>query len=277
MLIFGTRSYFRTRSVTQTGFCSQCEQLTKLRSYDAIHCFHVYFVPLIPTGGRKRYHQNCVKCRHGLEMQLDNYADMVGSLKETAADVVVALDSDDKTFEVPSEDDRSEMVQTDAAGLTAVVVDWLYAAGEASYLRELLQSTPPPTGKSPAIQSARLSFEAALDLADGRSKEAAEKYWSASQTDPSSVKAAFIAGRLFAHFRRYDEAIDAYRTAANHSKDDAERAAAWIAAAQQCTAAKRHEEAADAYAAAVAAQPAVAADAAIGKAIRKANKKAGRA
>lgn len=68
MLVFGVRMYFRDKTRISYGDCPSCRAYASMKSYQAYQFVHVYFIPLIPTGGKKQILRECSKCTTGVQM-----------------------------------------------------------------------------------------------------------------------------------------------------------------------------------------------------------------
>lgn len=61
-VIYGSRYYFQQRKVKTFGQCGFCSTYGWQVSYDGSNFGHLYFIPLIPLGSRKRVLQLCSNC-----------------------------------------------------------------------------------------------------------------------------------------------------------------------------------------------------------------------
>ncbi|TWT98311.1 tetratricopeptide repeat protein [Stieleria varia] len=267
IIIFGTRPYFGSARVVQHGFCAHCDQFTKLKSSSPLMFFHLYYLPVIPTRGRRRHHKACSKCNVYQEFEVENYEQVTQSMKDHAADAVVALQSGEEQFVIEG-DETGE--PTDCVAFLHGAFDWLYAAGENEYCEGLLSQL-----RDPRAKYASHVLTAAMETMRGRTDAAIESLSAAaaSKTDvayPHQQRAHLLVVR-----KRRAEAIEAYKAALAQATTPQERLPILLQMVPEQMTAKQFAEAAASYDEIVSLSPELAHDKAIAKSMKKAKKKAG--
>ncbi len=91
MIIYGTRMYGRKNQVRSHGRCPHCGKVGTLKSYDGRKWGHLYFIPLIPAGGKVRVLRECARCNTGSHIPVEKLPDLATSIQKTLDDAVVAL------------------------------------------------------------------------------------------------------------------------------------------------------------------------------------------
>lgn len=204
MLIYGTNTYFRSNKVTQYGFCSLCNSYAKMRSYTAMPFFHLYFIPVIPIGKRKRNHKLCSKCNQCQAFEPAIFDGMITRLKDQSADAVVALKSGDTTFE--SDDPNEPPIE--CVPFLHSVLDWLYASNNVAFCESILSQLT-----EPECRYAQTMLRGALETYRGKTDDAINTYREASKLQPQSFQPYHACGLLFAARKKTSESIEAYRAA----------------------------------------------------------------
>ena len=82
MIVYGSRMYFKRQVVKSWGSCQFCGNYGKQRSYQAMKFGHVYFIPIIPLGGRAQVLNECANCDMGSHIPVKELEPRVESLKE---------------------------------------------------------------------------------------------------------------------------------------------------------------------------------------------------
>lgn len=91
MIIYGSRMYGRKNEIRSHGRCAHCGKAGPLESYDGRKWGHLYFIPIIPEGGRVRVLRECGRCNTGAHIPIENVPALTASIQKTLDDVVVAL------------------------------------------------------------------------------------------------------------------------------------------------------------------------------------------
>ncbi len=72
IIFFGVRNYGKQNAESRNDVCEMCGAFGKLQTFDTAKCFHIFWIPLIPTG-RKRVIDACPNCKQQREMGLRQY------------------------------------------------------------------------------------------------------------------------------------------------------------------------------------------------------------
>ncbi len=91
MIIYGSQMYFKKNKVKSFGICEYCGNYTKQNSYQATKFGHLYFIPLIPMGGRTQVLQECSSCKMGSHIPLKQLDPIVDSLADQFKSWIVAI------------------------------------------------------------------------------------------------------------------------------------------------------------------------------------------
>jgi hypothetical protein len=100
MIIYGSRMYGRKNKIRSHGRCEHCGKVGTQNSYDGRKWGHLYFIPLIPDGGRVRVLRECTSCQKGFHIPLETLPGIVESIQKTLIDVVVAIGAKEKEMTV---------------------------------------------------------------------------------------------------------------------------------------------------------------------------------
>ena len=261
MIVFGSRMYFRKNKVASHGKCEHCGRYGKQRNYDGRKFGHLYFIPLVPEGGRVRVVGECAKCGHGAHIPIESAEKMRESLVETAMQDLDRLQS-------------GEMTYSDAEGTHSTVASLAGAIGMIYRLAgpedaETLVSEVREGGNNGASDV----IQGALRQSQGRAEEALQHFQQAERDMPDSPQPPYLRGSLLANLGRPAEACEALERASDLAPDDLgiklERIDAY-------TNAKQPGRAVDLFEEVFAAAPGLAGDKQMVKLYRKACKKAGR-
>jgi tetratricopeptide (TPR) repeat protein len=213
MIIFGTRSYFRTNKAVQYGFCENCSNFGKLQSYNATNCFHLYFIPVVPIEGRRRTHQICSKCDVGRAYELPVFDEMISRLKERSADAIVALLSGEQT--IPNDGPNQPPIE--CVGLLHDVVSWLFAANDAEFCQGVIAQL-----NEPKLRYAQVMTRAAIETAQGNIEAALGSYREANLGNPKAFEPLYFSARLLRAKKRFDEAIASLQKACSLASPEIE-------------------------------------------------------
>jgi tetratricopeptide (TPR) repeat protein len=83
--------YGRKNQIRSHGRCEHCGKVGVQHSYEGRKWGHLYFIPIIPEGGRVRVVRECKSCRKGFHIPLENVPRLVESIQKTLIDAVVAI------------------------------------------------------------------------------------------------------------------------------------------------------------------------------------------
>lgn len=59
VVVWGWANFFRRNISFVTDYCEKCGRHGHLRCYDAVRCFTLYWIPIIPLG-RRRVNRECL-------------------------------------------------------------------------------------------------------------------------------------------------------------------------------------------------------------------------
>lgn len=229
--------------------------------------FHLYYLPIIPTRGRRRHHKTCPKCNVYQEFDPEAYDQVTQSMKDHAADALVALHSGDSEFLIDG-DESGEPAE--CVGFLHGAFDWLYAAGEKEFCDGLIQQL-----SSPETKYAREALNGVLETMRGKLKQAIDSFESAASQRPDAPYAYQQLGHLLVLRKRRPEAVEAYKKALACTPKDEERLGLLVQLVDEQMATKQFAEAAATYDEIERISPEIAADKTIQKGRKKARKKAG--
>ncbi len=266
ILIFGTRPYFRFKKVTQQGFCAHCDRFAKLYSFNAMRFFHLYYIPLIPTQGRRRNHRTCSKCHACTVFEPQVFENIINSMKEQAADAVIAVQNGESTFE----NDESEGEATHCVPFLHSVLDWLYASGNTEFCQGLLSQL-----STPNCRYAHALLSAAFATMKGNLDVAIQAYTDAHNIDKQAVQPLQMRAHLLAERRRFDDAIQSYQSALAIAPEPETQFALNFQMVGHLMSTKRYADAVAAYEKILLLRPDLAQNASIVKPMKKAKKYAG--
>lgn len=164
MIIFGTRMYGRKNEVRSHGRCPHCGRMGKQTSYDGRKWGHLYFIPIIPEGGRVRVFQECASCRKGMHVPIEKLSGIVEGLTTTMGRVVAATGAKETEVEI---DGRRRPV---AAVVNSVVGEVHCLLGPQEVVRFLDRLREARADEELVLAEAKAAETA------GRTKEADGKY-----------------------------------------------------------------------------------------------------
>lgn len=164
MIIYGSRMYGRRNRILSQGRCMHCGKVGTLSSYDGRKWEHLYFIPIIPSGGHVRVLRECASCRMGSHIPLENLPSLVESLKKTLDRAVVALGAQETQMELAGK------TQSVASVIGAHLNDVYCLIGERE-IAQLLQNL-----KAVNANDELLLAEAKLAELAGRTREAEAKF-----------------------------------------------------------------------------------------------------
>ena len=267
VILYGVRPYFQTKKVVQHGFCHSCGKLARLKSFNANKFFHLYYIPIIPAGRRKRSHQLCNKCNTFREWMLDEFEAKSLQLKERSADAAVALQEGEEFFDYETQEGETpvpciEYLQS--------AMYWLFAAGEAEFCEGLIRQL---SGNPCKFANELLSGH--LETSKGKFDSAINHFQSATLSDPASPQPLQFAGHLLVVRRRRDEAIAAYQSALAKMTETGQKLGLLLELIPLLESAKNYAKAVEAYDQMRELAPAMATDKKFQKVYQKLRKKAG--
>lgn len=259
MIIYGSRMYGKSAVVEMWGSCDHCGRYTKQSCYDGKKFGHIYFIPLIPMGGKVRVLFECSNCNMGSHVPHADVPDITQSIRQGLRPALEAASAGKTTYV----DADGDTVHTGAQLAGAVAM--LYACGTGDDVDRLLDALPEG--------QARCLVEAAEHECAGNAADAIDAYKRAAAADRDDVVPLMMLGELCSNRGKYEEARDVYEKALEmepesfgivaHLADIAEALKDW-------------DGLCDHYETLFAAQPQFAADKKLVKTYKKACKKAKR-
>lgn len=267
-IIFGTRPYFQSNKVSQYGFCAHCDQFVQAKSFDAMRFFHLYFIPLIPTQGKRRNHKTCPKCKACQIFEIEDFGRLIHQLKEQAADALVAVMAGESQFSLPGAPDDGEPI--DAVPFLHNVFDWIYASGNAEFCDGVLHSLA-----GPDTSYAQQILSASLATMRGNLDGAIESFGAASLSSPSDPYPVVQRAHLLVERKRIDEAIDSYQKGLAMTGEPQGRLAICAQMVDHQMARKQFDDAVTSYETMIEIDPSLAEQKVISKGLKRAKKKAG--
>ncbi len=90
MIIYGSKMYGVKNVVKGTGACPHCGVYGKHKSYDGRKWGHLYFIPLIPSGGPVRVMKECAKCSMASHLPKDQVAKLYADIEKHMQSCILA-------------------------------------------------------------------------------------------------------------------------------------------------------------------------------------------
>jgi tetratricopeptide (TPR) repeat protein len=210
MIIYGSRMYFRQRRIKTWGVCDQCGHYGAQANYSARRWWHIYFIPLIPSGPVVRVLHECRKCHQCLIVPQDRLPALTGEIGQQVARAVAALVQGQTAF--PTGDERG---MVDALLYLADAAGELVALDEVAEVEQLINLLDGQ--RMPLATAVARATVAALR---GRIDEAVEAYRQALAQAPDHGILHARLGELLRRHRRIDEARASFRAARRVLPDD---------------------------------------------------------
>lgn len=96
MIIYGSRMYGKKNQTRSHGRCTYCGRVGLQHSYDGRKWGHLYFIPLIPVGGKVRVLRECASCSTGAHVPVEQVPAIVESVKKGLEEVTITLGAGDR-------------------------------------------------------------------------------------------------------------------------------------------------------------------------------------
>jgi tetratricopeptide (TPR) repeat protein len=245
------------------GFCSFCGRFVKFRSWSGMKFFHLYFIPLIPLGGRMRNHKMCTKCSMLREISVEEFEATIERLKEFSAHAILSLHNGDTTFSM----DQAPSEPINSLEFLIGAVDWFQSINETEFNQGIAEQLNRPT-----LGFANAMLNAQLETMAGRLDQAIQRYLEASSqssvADPHLMRA-----QLQIEKRRIAEAIESLKAALKLVENTPQELGVRLQLAAQHMTVKDYAEASQHYDKVLQLQPAYLNDKAFMKEVNKAKKK----
>ncbi len=141
MIIYGSRIYGGRNKVRHFGSCGQCGRYGRQTSYSGRRWGHLYFIPLLPLGGRVRVMGQCQKCSNGNHLPEKQVADLVQVAIRTIESALLAYASGSREIKTP---DGTLLSALDEAMDALVILSMMGQSPTADDFRGQLLSLAPP-------------------------------------------------------------------------------------------------------------------------------------
>jgi tetratricopeptide (TPR) repeat protein len=209
----------------------------------------------------------CPKCKQGYLYEPEAFEGIISTLKEQAADAVIALQNGERSFTT----DQANGEPLDCVAFLQNVLEWIYASNQADFVRGIIEQLAGPN-----CRYAHTMLTGTLETMRGKTDKAIDAYSSASAVEPKSAAPFQQRAMLLVQRRRHDEAIDAMQGAvAADNLDPQVKVGILAQMAEQQMIVKRFADAVDSYEQLLRLRPDLGQDPTLSKAFRKAKKKAG--
>jgi hypothetical protein len=239
-VIYGTRAYFRRNQVTTFNFCEYCSVHGKLSSFDGRNFFHLYFIPLIPLGSRKRNHQSCPRCNAVQDFDLPHFEQVRQNVKQDTAECLGAILADERTCMIEADDHGGE-IEVDALRHMHATQPWLRSAGDNDFIKECLSKL-----KDPRHSYQNYILHAQLAAISGDRLGAIAQYSQATINRPDDPFAYEQLAILYPLDKQYAKAEENWKKAMQLIPEN-ERYRCWFGLVEALMQQSKFEEAVDIY------------------------------
>lgn len=197
MIIYGSKMYGAKDVVHGHGVCEHCGKYAKHKSYTGSKWGHLYFIPLIPAGGKMRVLKECSKCNMGNHIAAAKVPELHRSLQRGVEACLAAAAAGDHEYTDPETGEPNG-----TAPFLADAVDLLYTLGFRAEVPPILE----------ALESSGAVFEYGAAKAvyaemNGHPDEAMQALIAAAEANPESAYAPFALGQLHLRFGRPEEGL----------------------------------------------------------------------
>jgi tetratricopeptide (TPR) repeat protein len=132
MIIYGSKMYGVKNVVKGTGSCQYCGAYGPHKSYDGRKWGHLYFIPLIPSGGPVRVMKECAKCSMGSHLPQEQVGRLYADIEKLMQPCILAASEGAHSFA----DDQGNELYTGSFLIDAI--DLMFTAGYRSEIPELI-------------------------------------------------------------------------------------------------------------------------------------------
>lgn len=171
MIIYGSRMYGKSQQVKTFGACDHCGAYGQQTNYFGRKFGHLYFIPLIPMGGRVRVLFQCSKCDMGSHVPEDEVPRLTRRLTEAMKPAIEAVNDGKDTFV----DADGDTVHTGAQLAGPVIT--LHACGVGDSVHGILDAIPEDSQAYHLVDAADLAVI-------GHDEEAIAAYKKAISVNP---------------------------------------------------------------------------------------------
>ena len=134
LIVWGSRMYGVKNVVHSHGTCGECGAFGRQKSYDGRKWGHLYFIPLIPSGGHVRVLKECPSCSNGQHVPRDSVSELCMDIEQILEPCLEAAAQGEHAFEHPQ---GGEPVDT--GPFLTQAVELLYVTGRASEVPGILR------------------------------------------------------------------------------------------------------------------------------------------
>ncbi|MEO0794924.1 MAG: hypothetical protein AAFX93_07175 [Verrucomicrobiota bacterium] len=187
MIIYGSRMYGRSNEVRSKGRCEHCGVHGNLHSYDGRKWGHLYFIPLVPSGGKVRVLRECKSCNVGSHIPIETIPTIAESMRENLDQAIIAAGAQQTHFEA-----EGQSVSTIAV-IGSNIEDMYCMLGEEETV-QILDSLR-SVGQGPEL----ILAEAKYAETKGHRDAAHQKYTELSQLTKDPIAQFHHASFLFDH------------------------------------------------------------------------------
>jgi tetratricopeptide (TPR) repeat protein len=132
MIIYGSKMYGVKNVVKGTGSCPHCGAYCKHKSYDGRKWGHVYWIPLIPSGGPVRVMKECSSCNMGNHLPQTQVGKLYREIEKLMQPCILAASEGLHRF------NDEEGNETFTGPFLLDAIDLMYTAGYRSEIPELI-------------------------------------------------------------------------------------------------------------------------------------------
>ena len=197
-VIWGSRMYGIRNVVRGFGECEHCQCFAKHKSYEGRKMGHLYYIPLIPMGGRVRVVKECAACDMGSHIPVDELPGFVKDLKDSLMQCVETVDEETHEFQHTNADEPVPV-----GPFLRDTVDTLYALDRSDVIKDAIQ----------AFNSLDAKYEsevtqASLNEVSGIDDQAIQHYLAAQQT--VFLFPTYALASIYTRSGQFDNAIQCY-------------------------------------------------------------------
>ncbi|MCC5845578.1 MAG: hypothetical protein JJU05_15120 [Verrucomicrobia bacterium] len=195
MIIYGSRVYGKKDLIAYFGTCEKCGVYGPQRSYSGRRWGHVYWLPLIPMGGKLQIFHECKSCKQAHSLPFSDVESTRARFKGATDRALAALLAGRNTVDVDGQ-------PADCVNEIGGALDILLAFGERNYIKLLVAALR----QQPNCEYAHRVCEGLWAEFEGDLEFAEEHFRSALRISNRSTLPAASLVRLYMHGKKYDAA-----------------------------------------------------------------------
>ncbi|MEO0475998.1 MAG: hypothetical protein AAF085_08550 [Planctomycetota bacterium] len=173
MIIWGSKMYGVKNVVKGIGRCPHCGAYAPHKSYDGRKWGHLYFIPLIPSGGPVRVMKECASCNMGSHIPQEQVGKLYADIEKLMQPCILAASEGRHVFQ---DEDGSEI---DTGPFLLDAIDLIYTAGYQGEIPELINLLD-----SDASRYEHGIAQGAYAEIRGQADNALQSYLAANTADP---------------------------------------------------------------------------------------------